>query len=129
LRNAAIVELAVFAAWVLGALTRAQRRRVLRDAAPALRKLTPVALAFAAYIAGIGGLLASQYESGNAGPFLLLGAGALPLVLVARAWAAVGSTRPAARIARALLCGVSVIATAFVLLDTANPTYLEGFGL
>ena len=129
LRNAAIVELAVFTAWVLGALMRAQRRHILRDAAPALRKLTPVALAFAAYIAGIGGLLASQYESGNAGPFLLLGAGALPLVLVARAWAAVGSNRPAARIARALLCGVSVIATAFVLLDTANPTYLEGFGL
>ena len=38
LRNAAIVELAVFAAWVLGALTRAQRRHVLRHVAPALRK-------------------------------------------------------------------------------------------
>jgi hypothetical protein len=129
LRNLAIVELAVFAAWMTWALTRAQRRHVLLHAAPALKRVAPVALAFAAYVAGIGGLLASQYESGNAAPFVLMGATALPFVLVARAWAAVGSTRPAARIARALLCGASVIAAAFVLLDTANPTYLEGFGL
>jgi hypothetical protein len=53
----------------------------------------------------------------------------LPLVLLARLWSAVGSQAPAARVARSVLCGATVVATAFVLLETVNPVYLEGFGL
>jgi len=129
LRNAAVAEIAVFAAFAASALVRARRRKRVGDAARALGGFTPVALAFGAYVAGVGGFLASQYESGNVAPFLLLGMGAPPFVLLARAWAAVGSTRAPARLGRALLCGASVIAAAFVLLYAVNPAYLEGFGL
>jgi hypothetical protein len=41
----------------------------------------------------------------------------------------VGSQTAAARAARALLCGATVIAAAFMLLDTLGPQYLTGFGL
>jgi hypothetical protein len=88
-----------------------------------------VAAIFVAFVAVAGGALASNYEAGNAAPFLLLGAVVLPLVLVARAWSAVGSTRGAARVARALLCAATVLAAAFLLLDAVNPQYLTGFGL
>ena len=94
-----------------------------------LRKLAPVAAVFVAFVAVAGGVLASKYESGNAEPFLFLGAAVLPLLLLARAWSAVGSQTGAARAARALLCGATVVAAAFMLLDAMNPQYLEGFGL
>jgi tetratricopeptide (TPR) repeat protein len=125
-------SLAVLAAFVLLAvvgLVRAGMQRKLDTAMRELRKLSPVAALFVAFVAVAGGLLASKYESGNAAPFLILGAGVLPLLLVARAWSAVGSQTGAARAARALLCGATVIATAFTLLDWFGPQYLPGFGL
>jgi hypothetical protein len=121
--------LGLFLGLTLTALVRARRRRVLGAAWEALRTLAPTAALFVAFIAIGGGFLASQYETGNAQPFLILGAGVLPLVLLARAWSAVGSQTPAARLARSLLCAATVMAAAFVLLETANPQYLEGFGL
>jgi hypothetical protein len=51
------------------------------------------------------------------------------LLLLARAWSAVGSQSSPARAARALLCGATVIAAAFTLLDRFGPQYLAGFGL
>jgi hypothetical protein len=128
-RWVARVVLAAFALLALVGLVRAARRGVLGEAARALRALGPVALLFVAFVAVAGGVLASNYESGNASPFLWLGAAVLPLVLLARAWSAVGSQRAAARAARATLCGASVVAAAFVLLDTLDPQYLAGFGL
>ncbi len=125
----AVGVLGAFLALSLTALLRASRRNVLGDAWRALRALLPTAALFIAFVALGGGLLASQYESGNAAPFLILGAGVLPLVLLARLWSAVGSQAPAARVARSVLCGATVVATAFVLLETVNPVYLEGFGL
>lgn len=127
-RFAAIV-LAVFGVFSVVALVRAGRRRALGQAWSALRELAPPAFGFVAFIAIAGGVLASQYESGNATPFLLLGAAVLPLVLLARAWGAVGSQTRAARLGRALLCAVTVMATAFVLLEKVYPEYLVGFGL
>jgi hypothetical protein len=121
--------LAAFALLAIVGLARAARRGALGDALRALRALGPVALLFIAFIAVAGGALASNYESGNASPFLWLGAAVLPLVLLARAWSAVGSQRAGARAARAALCGASVVAMAFVLLDTLDPQYLVGFGL
>ena len=120
---AAFVMLATFA------LVRASRRGALAAAWTALRGLLPTAALFVGFSALGGGFLASQYERGNAGPFLMLGAGVLPLVLIARLWSAVGSQAPAARLARSLLCGATVMAAAFVLLETVTPQYLEGFGL
>ncbi len=129
LRSGALFELAGFAGLAGLALVRALRRGALGEARTALRRIAPVALAFVAYLAGAGGLLASQYESGSATPFVGLGLAVLPLLFLARAWGAVGLTRSTARAGRAVLCAVSVLAATFVLLDAVNPTYLEGFGL
>jgi hypothetical protein len=128
-RRAAISVLAAFAGLAAVALVRARRRGTLGEAGRAVGVLAPVAVAFVAFVALAGGTLASHYESGNAMPFILLGAAALPLVLVARAWGAVGSPRRMARIGRAALCGATVLAAAFALLDVMSPEYLEGFGL
>jgi hypothetical protein len=129
IRRASIAILCAFAMLALVGLARAARRGVLGSALVELRKLAPVAVVFIAFIALAGGYLASSYESGNATPFLWLGAAVLPLLLVARAWSAVGSQTSAARAARAVLCGATVVAAAFMLLDTLNPQYLQGFGL
>jgi hypothetical protein len=127
-RSASIV-LAAFGVLSIVGLARAGRQRGLGQAWGALRELAPAALGFVAFVAIAGGVLASQYESGNATPFLLLGAAVLPLVLLARAWGAVGSQTRAARVGRALLCAATVVAAAFVLLDRVYPDYLVGFGL
>ena len=129
IRWGAIVVLAGFAGLAALALDGARRRRALGEVLAALRGVAPVALPFVAFVGLAGGLLASRYESGNAAPFLLLGAGTLPLVFVARAWSAAGLNRAPARLARALFCGATVLAAAFILLDAASPDYLEGFGL
>jgi len=121
--------LAAFALLAVAGLVRAGMRRELGGAMRELRKLSPVAALFVAFVAVAGGVLASRYESGNAAPFLVLGAGVLPLLLVARAWSAVGSQTAAARAARAVLCGATVFAAAFTLLDWFGPEYLPGFGL
>lgn len=121
--------LAAFALASLAALVRASQRRALGEAWRALRSMLPAAALFVGFVALGGGFLASQYETGNARPFLLLGAGVLPMVLLARLWSAVGSQARPARVARSLLCGASVMATAFMLLEIMTPQYLEGFGL
>jgi len=121
--------LAAFALLAAVGLVRAGMRRKLDVATRELRNLSPVAALFVAFVAVAGGVLASKYESGNAAPFLILGAGVLPLLLVARAWSAVGSQTGLARAARALLCGATVLAAAFTLLDWFGPQYLPGFGL
>jgi hypothetical protein len=128
-QRGATATLAAFVGLATLSLFRARRRRALRSAARALRSVAPVAVAFVAFVAVAGGTLASRYESGNARPFLLFGAAALPLVLLAAAWSAVGSARPMARGSRAVFCGVTLLAAAFVLLDVVSPDYLEGFGL
>jgi hypothetical protein len=128
-RRAAIGVLCVFVGLASRALELARRRKELGHTVRALAALAPVAVGFAAFVGLAGGALASSYESGNVGPFLMLGGATLPLVLVARAWGTVGSAWPAARFARALLCGASVLAAAFVLLDVVSPDYLQGFGL
>ncbi len=129
LRAVAFIDLALFVALACIAFFRARQLRTLSRVPGALRRLAPLAIAFAVYVGVAGGVLASRYETGNAVPFLLFGLLVIPLVLTACAWAAVGSTRAPARVARALFCGASVVATAFVLLDAYRPTYLEGFGL
>jgi hypothetical protein len=128
-RWGSMAVLAAFALLALAGLVRAAMRRELGAAVRELRKLSPVAALFVAFVAVAGGVLASKYESGNAAPFLVLGAGVLPLLLVARAWSAVGSQSAAARAARGLLCGATVLAAAFTLLDWLGPQYLPGFGL
>jgi hypothetical protein len=128
-RWAARAVLGVFALLAGWGLARAARRHTLGTAGRELRKLAPVAVVFVGFVAFAGGFLASRYEAGNASPFLLLGAAVLPLLLVARAWSAVGSQTGAARAGRGVLCGTTVLAATFVLLDLFGPQYLPGFGL
>jgi hypothetical protein len=128
-RRGAVLVVASFGVLVSAALARAAARGSLGAAARALRATAPVAAPFLLLMAAAGGLLASLYEPAHLSPFLFFGAAALVVVLAARAWSAVGSTRTACRLGRGLLCGATVLATAFALLDALDPTYLEGFGL
>lgn len=125
----ATIVLVAFGVMSILALLRAGQRKTLGQAWTALRELAPAALGFVAFVAVAGGVLASQYESGNSTPFFLLGGAVLPLVLLARAWSAVGSQTRAARLGRALLCAATVVAAAFMLLEKVYPDYLVGFGL
>jgi hypothetical protein len=129
IRVVALAELGGFGGLVALALTRSLRRGALGEAGTAVRRIAPVAAVFAAYLAGLGGLLAARYESGNATPFVALGLLVLPLILLARAWGSVGSPEAVDRAGRAVLCALSVLAAAFLLLDAINSTYLEGFAL
>jgi|HubBroStandDraft_1064217.scaffolds.fasta_scaffold03891_4 hypothetical protein len=129
LRAAALGVIVLFAVLATLALVRAQRRRVLDVALGALRSFAPAAAAFAAFVGIVGGTLAAQFEKGNAAPFLLLGAAVAPLVLLGRAWSAVGAVHASARVGRGIICAASTLAAAFVVLESCSPMYLEGFGL
>ena len=129
IRRVAIAVLVVFVGLATTALLRAYLRGDFPYAVHATRRLALLSVFFVAFLGLAGGMLASKYESGNSSPFLLLASVALPLVLVARAWGAVGSPFIVARAARALLCAATVLAAAFLLLEGLDPQYLSGFGL
>ena len=126
-----VADLALFGVLALGSLVVAAVRGkgALGVVGHTLRRAAPFALAFAAYAGLVGGGLASSYETGNASPFLGIGAATFVLVLLARAWGTAGSQATAMRAARALLSGTSVLAAGFLILEHIDATYLEGFGL
>ena len=88
-----------------------------------------VALAYAAYVALGGALLASGYEVETSKPFLWFGVVLVPIVLLARAWGAAGGETTAARVGRATLCALGALGAAFLLLEGIDVALLEGFGL
>jgi hypothetical protein len=110
------------------AIARAARRRALDPLRVALRSSWRSVLVLAALVAG-GGLLASTYEAGTSGPFVVLGIAFVPLALAARVWGAVGSDGALARAGRAALCAASVVATGLLVLEWIDSTYLGSFGL
>ncbi len=129
LHVAAVIDLALFAVLTAGAVLRSVARGNHRDVVAALRRFLPLGVGFVAYVALIGGLLASQYEAGNSAPFIAFGC-ALALILVAaRAWGVAGSASRGARIGRAIVSGTAVAAAAFLVLESINGQYLEGFSL
>ena len=107
-----LAGLVVFAA--IG-LARGARARV----GPALSRLVWLAIAYAAYLAIGGAVLASKYEAGTARPFLFFGAALFPLLVLARAWSAAGSSGTNARVGRAVVCAAGVASAAFL-------AYVEG---
>ncbi len=125
----AVGELGMMLLFALGSVVLGLRRGALPTLGRELRRAAPFALAFAAYAGLVGGGLASSYESGSATPFFAIGLATFLLVLVARAWGTTGSAAKGARIARAVLCGTSVLAAGFLILERVDATYLEGFGL
>ncbi len=129
---ASVTALGLFlAAAVIGIALRL--RRSIAEVKQALRSFATVTIAFALWSGLLGGLLASTYETGNAKPFLLFAAGLIPLLLLARAWGAVAGSGDGQghwpRVGRAGLSAVSVIAAGFLVLESVDVTYLEGFGL
>jgi hypothetical protein len=88
-----------------------------------------VVLGYAAYVAIGGALLASGYEAGTSKPFLYFGAVLVPIVLVARAWGAVGADALLARVGRAMLCGAAAMGAALLVLERVDATFLDGMGL
>jgi hypothetical protein len=129
MHTASIVALGLFFVGAAVGIGR-RLRRSAAEVSAALRKFATVTIAFALWSGVLGGLLASTYETGNAKPFLLFGAGLVPLVLLARAWGAVaGGDSKGPRVARATLAAASVIAAGFLVLESVDVAYLEGFGL
>lgn len=129
LHRVSIANLALLAAGTVTSVVLALRRGRGAAIARALRKLAPLAIGFAAYIAAAGAWLASAYEAGNARPFLIFGSTLVPLVFAARAWSAAGSPQPWARALRSVVCAAGVMSASFLLLEWIDPAYLEGFGL
>jgi hypothetical protein len=129
LRAAAAAAVAVFLALAGASLLGASRRGRLGGARRPLRALAIPAAIFALDVGCVGALLAQREEGTSGRPFLLFAAAVLPLLLVARAWSAVGSNHLGARAGRAALCAATALAAAFLVLDASDPAFLEGFGL
>jgi hypothetical protein len=129
LHIASITVIALALALAVLAVVRGARAGRLQTILGRARSSTRLVLAYAAYVSIAGGLLASGYEEGTARPFLLLGAVLVPLLLVARAWGAAGSSAPRARGLRAALCATSALGAAFLVIEHVDVSYLEGLGL
>jgi hypothetical protein len=95
--TASEIEIAAVVGLMAAAVALAGRRGRGAAVVAAMRRVTPLVLAFAAYVGVMGGVLASKYETGNAKPFLVFGAVLFPLLLAARAWGAAGSPSHVAR--------------------------------
>jgi len=127
--TASEIEIGVVVLLVAAAIALAGRRGRTHAVGAAMRRATPLVLAFTVYVGVMGGVLAAKYETGNAKPFLVFGAALFPLLVAARAWAAAGSPSPAARIGRALACAAGAVGAAFIVLAYLDPLYLDGYGL
>jgi hypothetical protein len=121
------IVLATIVAAVL-ALGLAARRGEAARVRTALGATWPAAVGLGLLV-GAGGALAAAYETGHATPFLLLGAALVPVVLLARAWGAVGAPGAVARALRGVLFALAVVAAALLVLARVNVAYLESFGL
>jgi len=129
LHRGSVAALGALVVLVLAALGRAAARRELALAWAAIRASYKLIAGFFAYVTIVGAALAMGYEPGTGAPFLVFGAVMVPMALAARAWGSVGSARPVARAARALVAASAVVAAAFLVLEWINPEYLKGFGL
>jgi hypothetical protein len=127
--TAAEIELVAVVLLAAIAVVLAGRRGRKGALGAAMRRVTPLVVAFTAYVGVVGGVLASKYETGNAKPFLVFGAALFPLLLAARAWGAAGSPTPFARAGRAVACAAGAVGAAFVILAYLDPAYLDGYGL
>ena len=131
-RNMHIASIAVLLAMVVLAI-RAAALAVRRGGGARMRhavaRTWKLALAYAAWVAVGGALLASGYEAGTTKPFVYFGIVLVPIVLLARAWAAAGSESAGARGGRAALCAMGALAAAFLVLEGVDVTFLDGMGL
>jgi len=113
----------------VGLLSLVAGRRRLPETLRPLARMAPVMAVFLIHVALVGGYLAAGYENGDAAPFVLFAALMVPLLVMFRAWSAVGSTDGAARGGRAAAAVVATVCMAFLLVEHINPAYLGSFGL
>ncbi len=129
MRLGSLADVALFCLLTAAAVAGAARRNALDRVRLALRRSAWFMIAFGAYVALTGGVLASAYETGNAEPFVVFGAALVPIAILARVWGAAGSGSLPARVVRATVCASVVFAAAFLTLETVNVQYLDGFNL
>jgi hypothetical protein len=129
MHSAAIGVLIAMVVLALRAAALAVRRGDGGGLRVAVARTWKIALAYAAWVAIGGALLASGYEAGTTKPFLYFGIVLLPLVLLARAWAAAGSASVGARGGRAALCAMGAVSAAFLVLEGVDVMFLDGMGL
>jgi hypothetical protein len=103
--------------------------RLLTGAFESVRSIAPVFAFFLINVGLLGAYLASSYENSSGLPFVLFAALMLPLLILFRAWSAVGSGHVTARLGRGALAAVATIALGFLVVEHVNPAYLEAFGL
>jgi len=103
--------------------------RLLTGAFESVRSIAPVFAFFLIDVGLVGAYLASSYENSSGLPFVLFAALMLPLLILFRAWSAVGSGHVTARLGRGALAAVATIALGFLVVEHVNPAYLEAFGL
>ena len=127
LHRGAVALLVAFALLAGARVGRSAAR--FSSALPAVRAWSKLTVLFVAWLALFGGMLASQYESGNAAPFFVFGAVVSGISVIARTWGALGSPRRAARAGRAVVTSAGIFAAAFLVLESLDTKYLEGFGL
>ncbi|MDB4933894.1 MAG: hypothetical protein JWP87_866 [Labilithrix sp.] len=129
MHSAAILVLLALVVLAARAWNAAARRGSGARVATALARMWKLAVAYAAYVAIGGALLASGYEAGSGKPFLVFGVALLPILLLARAWGAAGGESKAARSGRATLCALAAASAAFLVLEGIDVAFLEGMGL
>jgi hypothetical protein len=129
MHNACIAVVAGLLVLAIVSLVRAMRSGRGRVVIERTRASSRLVLAYGAYVAISGAVLAMGYEEGTSRPFLIFGLALVPLLFLARAWAAAGSPARWARIGRATLCATSALGVAFLVLEHVDVAYLEGIGL
>ncbi len=103
------------------------RRR--REAQTSVRAIAPLVVVYAAWLAIVGGVLSSAYESGTSHPFIVFALASSLVIILARAWSATSASSRNARIARATLSALAALATGFLVLEAIDVAYLDSLGL
>lgn len=133
LHRACLLLVGAVAVAVASSVARGVVRSRGRVTAVAVGDLAGVALAFGVSVAVGGGGLASLFTGSAALPFVGLGAALVPVVLAARAWSAsaspLGGSSRASRACRAIACAGAALASAFLVLEGIDASYLASFGL
>lgn len=127
LRRGAIGALSLTALLGAAALIRAARSGRVGEVLRAWRR--PLPLAHLALLSLGGAGLAHLSDGHEGAPFFALGAGTLGVYLAVTAAAVMGSTRWPARIARAALGLLAVLAVSFLAMERLDVMMLEGINL
>jgi hypothetical protein len=129
LGRVAAVELAAYAVLVAMTVLRAWRTSRLALALRPLLRPAALAIQVGGCVIGVGALVLLVRSAGPGVPVVALGVAALPVLVAASVWQAVGSRSRLATIARSSLAGVSLVALAFLVVACLRPAVLDRLGV